>query len=353
MDDKKLSLQCKEHQQSVLENIDRHSWCTELYRAACAQIYGFFALWRLFEDHFMWNWELILFNFFLCFQVMQEPSPGVQGLQRTLRGSRHFISRVMPFTGRWWPPCKINPEAWYYMHAPCKYVLTRKKTVQKESLTALTPGWSRCFIQVHVKPVKCVACTLLQDEWPLFSCSFCSISTCRWSKCTCACDDNRVDRLTDGPKLVCFSRKTLITVESVHVCTQPVDRPLRAALAPPPGTEAEVFWTTSCPIKAPDHPNRTVTSCPTSALPPVDTNTRFCSGGGDLSRLCRKAAVLFCLSCPYLCLLLFVLNYMEDRLSSRSGWRRGLRQNNENEAAVQTLQRLCHAVLSCCIISLM
>lgn len=95
---------------------------------------------------------------------------------------------------------------------------------------------------------------------------------------------------------------------SIHfsVITLPVDPLLRALLAPPPGTE-EVFWMTSCLIKAPDHPSHRVTSCPASALPPADTNTRFGSGGGDLCRLPQMkegSRIIFCLSCPYLCLAL-------------------------------------------------
>lgn len=68
------------------------------------------------------------------------------------------------------------------------------------------------------------------------------------------------------------------------ILTLPVEPLPRAPSAPPPGTE-EVFWMTSCLIKASDHPSHTVTSCPASALPPAGTNTRFGSGEGDLSRL--------------------------------------------------------------------
>lgn len=125
----------------------------------------------------------------------------------------------------------------------------------------------------------------------------------------------------------------------------------------PPLELRKFFGWVPAPIKASDHPSRTVTSCPASVLPPVDTNTRFGSGEGDLSRLPQMkegSRIIFWLSCPYLYLAVVCFKLHGRTPSQRPVWRRRVRQNNENEerAAVQTLQRLCHAVLSCCFKSL-
>ena len=75
--------------------------------------------------------------------------------------------------------------------------------------------------------------------------------------------------------------------------------------APLPGTK-EVFWMTSCLIKASHHRGHTATSCPASALPPADTNTRFAVARvtflyyPQMKEGCR--IIFCCLSCPYLCL---------------------------------------------------
>lgn len=132
----------------------------------------------------------------------------------------------------------------------------------------------------------------------------------------------------------------------------------RALLASPPGAK-KLFWMTSCLIKASDHPSHNVTSCP-----PFPPTPRTQIQGLAVVRVTfpdslrwSKAAELFPACHALICVwLLFVLNYTEERLSSGPGRRRGSRQNNENEearTAPQTLQRLCHAVLRRCIVSLM
>lgn len=106
---------------------------------------------------------------------------------------------------------------------------------------------------------------------------------------------------SDWPQITCASFCSFILPSVLTLPAEPLPRVL---LAPPPGTK-KLFWMTSCLIKAPDHPSHTVTSRPASALPPADTNTRFGSGEGDLSILPQMkegSRIIFCLSCPYLCL---------------------------------------------------
>lgn len=141
MDDKNFSLQRKEHQQSVLETartltdtvdalyvhrtVQIESCLRSNLRLLCplTSVWGSFDV-ELWAHFFYLNlFSLLTSNVGELFKVCGEccMAPDI------LSCSCVWISRVVPFTGGWWPPRKINIEAWYYTRAPCKHVLSGKK----------------------------------------------------------------------------------------------------------------------------------------------------------------------------------------------------------------------------------